>query len=118
MYTSLTTNRGADCWSDNQYVHSKVHIQLARDNQMTRKKPHRSLNLSRLCTDSAALHVKVKEMIVSTDIVVMDPGNGCRAFMESTYDVAAETLQFVKHNHRDWFEGNDAEISEFINTAT
>ena len=62
---------------------------------MVKQKQHWSQNLSRLSTNSGAPWEKVKEMVISIDIVAMDPYDGWRAFMESTYDAAAKTLGFV-----------------------
>ena len=87
--------RGVDCWPDHQLVHSKMHIQLARKSQTVMQKQHGSLNLSRLPTNSGDLQEKVKELLFSIDIIVMDPDDEWRAFMESIYDTAAEILEFV-----------------------
>ena len=87
--------KDADCLSDHWLVCSKMYIQLARKNQMERQKPYKSLNLSRLHTNSSALQEKVKEMLGSSDIVAMNPNDGWKAFMESTYDSATEILGLV-----------------------
>ena len=72
--------READCSSDHQLICSKIHIQLARKSKTARQKPHRGLNLSRLLENISVLEEKVKEMLVSTAIVVMDPGDGLRDY--------------------------------------
>ena len=55
-------------------------------------------------------------MLASIDIMVMDPDDGWKAFMELTCDAGTETLGFVGYKQRDWFDENDADISELIDS--
>ena len=55
-------------------------------------------------------------MLASIDTVAIDPDDGLKAFMELTYDTAAETLGVVQCKHGDLFYEKDAEISELLDS--
>ena len=114
---STRAMRGATCWSDHRLIRSKMCIQLAKKKNPARPKPPKKLNVgcipSRKTELQQVIHDSLEANPISEDA---DIETAWKTLHDTIYKAAADTTGFVARTHKDWFDENDGEINDLLET--
>ena len=110
--------RGADCWSDHRLVRSRVSLSIHRPKRTQRCKPIRRINTGPLqlpsTQDELALQMDKALSEPHPTVDSQDVETAWSDLRDVAHNTAADVLGFVKRKHQDWFDENDAAISELL----
>ena len=101
--------RSAECWTDHRLVRAKLRLRIRRKVRSSNSKVPRRLDVGRL-SDPATQKLYSDSLSNSLQGV-----SDWESFRDILCRVGKETLGYVKGNHKDWFDDNNAEIHKLLN---
>ena len=103
---------GADCWTDNRLVVSKLNLRIQLARRPQGKKVPKRLDVSKLKQDSEK-EAFINDICSRSDAMKLrsdDPEENWSVFRYTVHSSAMDSLGPVSRKHQDWFDENDEEI--------
>ena len=107
---------GADCWTDNRLVVSKLNLRIQPARRPQGETVPKRLGVSKLKQDSErqAFINDICNRLDAMEIRSDDPEENWRVFRHTVHSSAMDSLGPVSRKHQDWFEENDEEIQGLL----
>ena len=107
---------GADCWTDNRLVVSKLNLRIQPAWRPQGEKVPKRLDVSKLKQDSErqAFINDICNRLDAMELRSNDPEENWRVFRHTVHSSAIDSLGPVSRKHQDCFEENDKEIQGLL----
>ena len=101
--------RSAECDTDHKMVRGTFKLRIRRKIRMEGVKVPKRINVAKL--SETDLCQQFENHLMDKDL-----STSWEDFKKQLYSAGADILGFVENNHRDWFDENDANVKELLDT--
>ena len=109
---------GADCWTDHRLIISKMNLLIQTKRRPQGQKVKKKLNVNKL-KDPKKLQDFQEHMhnhLADLQLNQSSIEDQWATFRDAAHSVALQCLGPATRNHQDWFDENDTEIQELLDT--